>query len=58
MLHPSDLPKFRGGSPIQNQIINGVKKTKISIFRINSEIDAGDIVAKAPLDLTKPKQYI
>ena len=52
MLHPSDLPKFRGGSPIQNQIINGVKKTKISIFRINSEIDAGDIVAKAPLDLT------
>ena len=25
MLHPSDLPKFRGGSPIQNQIINGVK---------------------------------
>ena len=22
MLHPSDLPKFRGGSPIQNQILN------------------------------------
>ena len=22
MLHPSALPKFRGGSPIQNQIIN------------------------------------
>lgn len=52
MLHPSDLPKFRGGSPIQNQIINGVEQTKISIFRINSKIDAGDIVAKAPLDLT------
>ena len=51
MLHPSDLPKFRGGSPIQNQIINGVTDTKISIFRINSEIDAGDIVAKAPLNL-------
>lgn len=52
MLHPSDLPKYRGGSPIQNQIINGVEQTKISIFRINSEIDAGDIVAKAPLDLS------
>ena len=23
MLHPSPLPKYRGGSPIQNQIING-----------------------------------
>ena len=22
MLHPSPLPKYRGGSPIQNQIIN------------------------------------
>ena len=25
MLHPSPLPKYRGGSPIQNQIINGEK---------------------------------
>ena len=23
MLHPSPLPKYRGGSPLQNQIING-----------------------------------
>ena len=27
MLHPSPLPKYRGGSPIQNQIINGEKKS-------------------------------
>ena len=26
--HESNLPKFRGGSPIQNQIIRGIKKTK------------------------------
>ena len=26
-LHESNLPKFRGGSPIQNQIIKGIKKT-------------------------------
>ncbi len=52
MLHPSDLPKFRGGSPLQNQIIRGIKKSKISIFKINSEVDAGDIVAKGELDLS------
>ncbi len=26
MLHPSPLPKYRGGSPLQNQIIAGEKK--------------------------------
>ena len=31
MLHPSDLPKFRGGSPIQNQILNKIYKTIINL---------------------------
>ena len=44
--HCSDLPKFRGGSPIQNQILKGVKNTKISAFKVNSKIDAGDICLK------------
>ena len=41
MLHPSDLPKYRGGSPIQNQIIDGVKKSKVTIFLMTHELDAG-----------------
>jgi len=44
--HTSDLPKFRGASPIQNQIINGLKKTKISAFKINSGLDIGGICLK------------
>ena len=32
MLHPSDLPKYRGGSPIQNQILNGILDSKVTIF--------------------------
>ena len=32
-LHPSPLPKYRGGSPIQNQIINNEKLSAISIIR-------------------------
>ena len=51
MLHPSELPKYRGGSPIQNQIIDGITVTKASIFKMVDEIDAGDIVAQSDLSL-------
>ena len=49
--HSSNLPKFRGGSPIQNQIIRGIKKTKITAFKVSNKIDTGDICLKKNLDL-------
>ena len=49
--HESDLPKFRGGSPIQNQIIRGVKVTKTSAFFMNDKIDSGDILLRKSLSL-------
>tara|TARA_Y100000389_G_C17433180_1_gene503957 strand:- start:327 stop:989 length:663 start_codon:yes stop_codon:yes gene_type:complete len=49
--HASDLPKFRGGSPIQNQIIDGIKNTKISAFKVTKNIDSGDICMKKKLSL-------
>jgi len=42
-LHPSILPKHRGPSPIINTLIEGDKKTGISIIKMTEEIDAGDI---------------
>ena len=48
MLHPSPLPKYRGGSPIQNQIIRGVVDSMVTIFVMNDKIDAGDIIAQSP----------
>jgi len=51
-IHPSDLPNYRGGSPIQHQIINGLKKTKVSLFTINEKLDEGDIWLKQDLDLS------
>ncbi len=50
--HPSDLPKFRGGSPIQNQIQNGIEQTMGTLFKMNDVLDGGDIYKKAPLSLT------
>ena len=52
MLHPSDLPKYRGGSPIQNQILDGVKNSKLCLFRMKSELDSGPIYGKRNLELT------
>tara|TARA_B100000965_G_scaffold405414_1_gene439462 strand:+ start:5789 stop:6466 length:678 start_codon:yes stop_codon:yes gene_type:complete len=52
MLHPSSLPNFRGGSPIQNQIIRGVTESEICIFKMSGEIDKGDILGRKKLDLT------
>jgi len=50
-IHESDLPKFRGGSPIQNQIIRGIKKTKSTAFLMNNKLDAGLILLKKNLSL-------
>lgn len=41
--HPSPLPKYRGGTPIQNQIIHGEKASQVSLFRILKGIDDGPI---------------
>ena len=51
MLHPSPLPKFRGGSPIQNQIINGKLDSAVSIFKISEKLDEGDIIYQKYLSL-------
>jgi len=51
-IHPSDLPSYRGGSPIQNQIINGVHETKVMLMTLSSaKLDAGDIWMKEDLTL-------
>ena len=51
VFHMTDLPYGRGGSPLQNLILRGFKKTKISAFKVNQEIDAGDIYLKKELSL-------
>lgn len=50
-VHPSKLPLYRGGSPIQNQIIDGVIESAVSLFRMNHEVDSGPIVDQRFLSL-------
>jgi methionyl-tRNA formyltransferase len=50
-LHPSPLPKYRGGSPIQHQIINGEKNSSITFFEMNKKLDAGKILHQREFSL-------
>jgi len=50
-LHASLLPQYRGAAPINWAIINGEKKTGVTTFFINNEIDAGKIIFSAEVDI-------
>lgn len=43
-IHPSILPKYRGPSPIQTQILNGEIKSGITIIKIDEQVDHGPII--------------
>lgn len=49
--HMTDLPFGRGGSPLQNLILRGFTKTKISAIKVVKELDAGPIYLKKDLSL-------
>lgn len=56
--HSSNLPKGRGGSPIQNQILKKINKTKISAFKVTNKIDSGPICFQESLELRGSAQNI
>jgi methionyl-tRNA formyltransferase len=51
VFHMTDLPFGRGGSPLQNLIVRGHKKTKISAIKVTDKLDAGPVYLKKDLSL-------
>ena len=49
--HMADVPYGRGGSPLQNLIIRGHHKTKLTALRMVEELDAGPVYFKENLSL-------
>ncbi len=45
-IHPSLLPKYRGPSPLQQQILDGVAETGVTIIQVDAEMDHGPILAQ------------
>ncbi len=57
-LHASLLPRWRGAAPIQRAIMNMDKETGISVMKIVEKLDAGPIMLKSKIKLTKESNYI
>ena len=51
LFHPTDLPYGRGGTPVQNLLLRGHKKTKLTAFKMTKDFDAGPIYLKEDLCL-------
>lgn len=45
-IHPSLLPKYRGASPIQSQILEDAKEIGVTIMQIEETMDTGEIIAQ------------
>ena len=50
-VHASLLPKLRGGAPIHHAIIDGYKKTGITIMHMNPRMDEGDIIEEREIEI-------
>lgn len=51
-VHFSLLPRWRGAAPVQHALIAGDRRTGASVFRLVAELDAGDVLATLPLDVS------
>jgi methionyl-tRNA formyltransferase len=44
-VHPSKLPLYRGATPLQAQIIDGLKEIEVTVIKMDAGMDSGDILA-------------
>jgi methionyl-tRNA formyltransferase len=50
-IHPSLLPKYRGPSPLQTQILNDEKDIGVSIMLIDEQVDHGAIISQKEVEI-------
>ncbi|MDD4160041.1 MAG: methionyl-tRNA formyltransferase [Synergistaceae bacterium] len=48
-IHPSMLPAYRGSAPVQRAIMDGLKETGVTIFRLDEGMDSGPILTQIPV---------
>jgi methionyl-tRNA formyltransferase len=58
VFHTAPLPYGRGGSPIQNLILNGIKSSPVCALKMTGDIDAGPIYLKKEISLSGPLSKI
>lgn len=50
-MHPSMLPAYRGSAPIQRAIMDGLKETGVTLFRLDKGMDSGPVLAQIPITI-------
>lgn len=50
-IHPSLLPLHRGPTPIESVILDGSKRTGVSVMALAKEMDAGPVYAQSEVEL-------
>jgi len=50
-LHPSALPMYKGCSPIQHQLKDGLNLSVVSLIKTNESVDGGTILRTAPFEM-------
>ena len=50
-LHGSLLPQYRGAAPINRAVINGEKETGVTAFKLQHEIDTGNILLQETFEI-------
>ena len=56
-LHPSKLPLYRGSAPLQRAIMDGLKTTAVSVFKLDSGMDTGDLLSQPELEISENDTY-
>lgn len=56
-VHPSLLPKYRGGTPIQSALLAGDAVTGVSIMKTGVGMDDGDIYARKEVEVAPEDDY-
>jgi len=56
-VHASILPKYRGASPIHAALLNGDKRSGITIIHMDAGIDTGDMIIKKELDILPDERF-
>ncbi len=50
-VHGSLLPKYRGGAPIHYSVLNGDRRTGVTIMQMAQKMDAGDMISSKEFEI-------
>jgi methionyl-tRNA formyltransferase len=52
-IHPSDLPKYRGASPMTTAIYNGDRQSAVCLMQMAESVDSGDILMRREFEINE-----